>query len=287
MLSIINTWQFNLSLSLIFGILFSQYFKLALKTVRKDGAAVIILQLIAGISLLIWTPVFKMVFPTDIRTYAFLLLAIIFYALNDRLQTTVRKNLEVSVFSVINQLSNVFIIIIGLTIFHESFIITKLIGAGLILLGNMYLFYKKGKLELNKYVVLAIIANMSFAIAMSTDIGISALFNLPIYISITLIVPAILIMLAEKISSSTIIDEYKNANKKYFYTTGVAWGLTILFSLRSFQFGQVTTIVPLSSTAVLLNVIIAYFLLKERGHLLKKIISALIVMAGIYFTVLN
>lgn len=287
MFALINTWQLNLVFTLIFGIFFYQYYKLALKTVKTDGAATVILQLIAGISILIFTPLFSFVFPADIKTYLLLFLASIFYAVNDRLQTTARKHLEVSVFSVINQLSNVFIIIIGLTIFREQFVVTKILGAGLILLGNAYLFYKRGKFELNKYAIYAILANMAFAVAMSTDIGISKLFNLPIYISITLIVPALLIKLLEKIPLSTIKEEYINGNKKYFFATGITWGLTILFSLRSFRFGQVTTIVPLSSTSVLLNVIVAYFLLNERSNLPKKIFAALLVMAGIYFTVLN
>jgi len=287
MLLITNTWQFNLFFTLIFVVLFYQFYKLAVKKVKKDGAATIILQFIGGLSALIWAPLFKFTFPSDFKTYLLLSLAIIFYAVSDRLQTTVRKHLEVSVFSIINQLSNVFIIIIGLTIFREPIIISKIIGAAFILLGNIYLFYKKGKLDLNKHVILAILANLTFAVAMSTDIGISSLFNLPLYIAITLIIPALLIKIIEKIPTSTIIKEYKNGEKKYFYATGISWGLAILFSLRSFQFGQVTTIVPLQSTSVLLNVVVAYLFIKERDNLFKKIIAALAVMSGIYFTVLG
>jgi drug/metabolite transporter (DMT)-like permease len=287
MLSVINTWQFNLFMGLSLMVMFAQFYKLAVKNAKVDGAVTIILQLIGGLSVLIWIPFFKIVFPTDLKTYALLLLAIIFYAINDRLQTTARKHLEVSVFSIIKQLSTVFIIIIGLTIFREPVIISKMIGAGIILLGNVFLLYKKGRLDLNKYVVYSILANITFAIAMSTDIGIAKLFNLPIYISITLVVPALIIFLAEKMSISTIIEEYKHGIKKYYYITGVAWGLAILFSLRTFQFGQVTTIVPLQSTAVIINVLIAYFFLKERDNLPKKILAALIVMLGIYFTVLR
>lgn len=287
---IINTWQFNVILTLIFVVLFYQFYKLAVKNVKKDGAATIIIQLIAGFSILVWTPLFSLNFPdfySNIKIYGLLFLATIFYAINDRLQTTARKNLEVSVFSIINQLSNVFIIIIGLTIFRESFVIYKIIGALLILFGNAFLFYEKGKFKLNKYVMIAIFANMAIAVAISTDIGISKLFNLPIYIAITLILPALIVKIVERIPNTTIIQEYKNGNKKYFYATGIFWGLAILFSLRSFQFGEVTTIVPLQSTSVLLNVVVAYWVLKEKGNIPKKVIAALIVILGITLTVLS
>jgi drug/metabolite transporter (DMT)-like permease len=287
MFAIANTWQFNLLISLICAVLFSQFYKLSVKNAIKDGAVTIILQLIAGLSVLIWIPFFKLQFPTNISTYLLLLVAIVFYAINDRLQTTVRKHLEVSVFTIIKQLSTVFIIIIGLTVFREPLVITKIIGATLILLGNIFLFYTKKGFNVNKYVLLSIVANITFAIALSTDIGISNLFNLPIYISTTLVVPALMIFLAEKISISSIIEEYKLGNMKYYYVTGITWGLFILFFLRSFNFGQVTTIVPLQSTSVLLNVIVAYFFLKERSNLVKKIAVAIIVIAGIYLTVLN
>jgi len=287
MLAIINTWQFNLFFSLIFGILFYQFYKLTIRNVKKDGAITIILQLIAGLSVLIWMPFFNFKFPTNLKIYILLFLATIFYAINDRLQTAAMKYLEVSVLSIINQLSNIFIIIIGLTIFREPLLISKIIGVILILLGNVYLLYRKRKLDLNKYIILAILSNLAFSIAMSTDIGISKLFNLPIYISITLIIPALIIKIIEKIPTYTIIKEYENGEKKYFYATGISWGLAILFSLRSFRFGQITTIIPLQSTAILLNIIIAYLFLKERNNLLKKLLAALIVISGIYFTILN
>jgi len=287
MLAIINTWQFNLFFSLIFGILFYQFYKLTIRNVKKDGAITIILQLIAGLSVLIWMPFFNFKFPTNLKIYILLFLATIFYAINDRLQTAAMKHLEVSVLSIINQLSNIFIIIIGLTIFREPLVISKIIGVILILLGNVYLLYRKRKLDLNKYIILAILSNLAFSIAMSTDIGISKLFNLPIYISITLIIPALIIKIIEKIPTYTIIKEYENGEKKYFYATGISWGLAILFSLRSFRFGQITTIIPLQSTAILLNIIIAYLFLKERNNLLKKLLAALIVISGIYFTILN
>lgn len=287
---IINTLQFNLILSLVFLVFFYQFCKLAVKNCKKDGAATIILQFIAGSSVLVWAPLFPLNFPdfySNLKIYNLIFLSIIFYAVSDRLQTTVRKNLEVSVFSTINQLSNVFIIIIGLTVFRESFVIYKVIGALLILVGNASIFYEKGKFKLNKYVIIAIFSNMALAVAVSAGIDVSKLFNLPIYISITLIGPAIIVKIFEKIPIKTIIEEYKHGNKKYFYATGIFWGLTIFFYFRSFQFGEIITIVPIKSTAVLLNVIVAYFLLHERKNLLKKIIAAIIVMAGISLTVLN
>jgi len=286
-MELFNTWQFNLVGFLISIILFFQFYKLAVKDAVRDGAATILLQGIAGVCILFLMPFLELKFPTEIKYYLLMFAASVFYAINDRLQTTVRKHLEVSVFSIINQLSNVFLILIGITVFREPLVATKILGAALILSGNALLFYNKQKLELNTYSLLAIASTFAFATAISIDIDISRQFNLPFYIMLTLIIPAILVMMFEKIKWKEVVLEYKSETKNYYLVTGVTWALAIFFSLRAFQFGKVTTIVPLQASSVILNVIVACILLKERDNLAKKITAAVLVVSGICVTVLG
>lgn len=285
MVNVINTWQFNIVLYLIGIVIFFQFYKLAVKNAQKDGAATILLQIIGGLSVLCFFPFLPIKFPSDVKVYLFLFLACIFYGLNDRLQTTSRKHLEVSVFSILGQLGTVFLIIVGLIIFKEPFVLTKLLGAGLILFANIFLFYEKGKLKLNKYVWIGVLAKMFYTIAVSIDIGISKQFNLPFYIMLTFLLPAVVIFFGEKIKFSEIIGEYKRPGRINYIITGISWGLLSFFYLRAFQFGAVTTIVPIQASAVLLNVLVAYIFLKERDHKWRKIISAVLVILGIILTV--
>lgn len=198
LIEIINTWQFYVLGYLLFIVVFFQCYKLAVKDAKRDGAATILLQLIAGISILVAFPFFEFKIPTDPKVYALLFGALVFYALNDRLQTTVRKHLPVSTFSILNQLTTVFLIFIGLTIFNEPFVLTKVIGAFVILLANVLLIYKRGMFKVNSYIGLSVLASLFFSIAISIDIGISKQFNLPFYIMLTLVIPAVMILLVEK-----------------------------------------------------------------------------------------
>lgn len=283
---LLNIWQVNLIFYLISVVSFYQFYKLAVRNAKKDGAATITLQLLASIAVLFLSPFFAIKFPSEIKWYVLLAGACIFYALNDRLQTTARKHLQVSVFTIINQLSTVFLIIYGLTIFRDPFSPIKLLGALIILAANILLRYSKGKIEINKYVSIAVLATIAFATAMSIDIGISGHFNLPIYIMLTLFIPALFIVVGERIKLSEIVAEFNSPDQKYYILTGIFWALTIFFSLRSFQLGKVTTIVPLQATNVLLNVIVAYFFLGEKKDELKKTTAALLVMLGIYLTII-
>lgn len=285
-INLLNTWQFNLFGYIFFTVIFNQFYKLAVQSVKKDGAATVIFQTIAGLSVILLAPFLEIKFPSSLKWYGLLIVACFFYAINDRAQTTIRKNMEVSVYTIINQLSSVFLIVYGLTIFRESFSITKIIGAALILLANIILRYSRGKFQFNKYIWLAVFASLSLATALSIDVEISTNFNLPIYITLTLIIPTLMIKTAEKITLSEIKKEYVNGNKKYFYLTGISWSLLIFFMIRAYQFGSFTLITPLSATSVLINVLTATLLFGEKDNLLKKIIASALVIIGVYFTVL-
>lgn len=204
------------------------------------------------------------------------------------MKTTVRKHLEVSVFSILNQLKVFFVVAFGILFFKEAVIPLKILGVVLVFLGNYILLYKKGgKIKLDKYILLAILAAFVFAIAISIDIGISPMFNLPIYISITLLLPLLILFVFERHSIKTVLNEFNQGKKLYFIITGLSWGLVTLFTLRAYRFGDVTTVAPLLSLSVLLNVLVASFFLKERKGILQKVIAAIVVMLGAYLTVIG
>ncbi len=283
-----NTWQLNLLLFLIFNVVFFQFYKLSLQTVQKDGAATIVFQIIAGLSQLALIPLFIWKLPSAMSVFMLLGAACVFYTINDRLQTTVRKNLEVSAFSILSQLGTVFLIVYSFTIFREPVVMSKILGAILIIAANVWLFYKPGagKFVINKYYILGSVALLAYATAISIDIGISDKFNLPFYIGMTLLLPAAMLMASERIRLRDVSVEWSRGSPRYFIITGVAWGLSILFGLRAYQFGEVSVIVPLQAVAVILNVLAAYIFLKERKDAAKKIGAALVVIAGIYLTVI-
>ena len=119
------------------------------------------------------------------------------------------------------------------------------------------------------------------SIGLSVDVGISDKFNMPIYVALTLIVPSLLIFLFDRIKIKDIKNEFKDGNKKSIFLVGCSWGVMIITMLRAYQFGSVTTIAPIASITTILNVFVAYFLLKEKNSLLKKVLAALIVIIGI------
>lgn len=280
-MKILNNWLLYVSLYLILATTFTQFYKITTKTLTKAGTLTVLLELMAGIIVLLLCPFFEMKFPTDIKVYISLGLAIIFYAITDRLNTNVRKEIEASTFSILKQISTVFMIVAGILFFKESFLWNKIIGAILIIFSNILIFYKKGKFKFDKYVLLGVLSNLSFSIAMFLDVSISDNFNLPIYVAITLIAPALLIFIFDRIKISEIKTELKNGNKKAMIITSFTWGLSIFSQLRAYQLGNVTTIAPLCALTVILSVLVGYLFLKEKDGLLKKIFAAILVIISV------
>lgn len=86
---------------LLFATIFTQFYKVATKTLKKAGALTVLLQLVAGLSALVLCPFFEFKFPNNISVYVMLGLSIIFYAISDRINTTVRSGIEASTFSML------------------------------------------------------------------------------------------------------------------------------------------------------------------------------------------
>lgn len=280
-MKIFADFKFYIIIYLIVSVIFNQGYKIVTKNMVRDGAMTILIQIISSIVCILMIPLYEFSLPTDYKVYIFLFLAIIFYTLNDRLGTTARKGLEASTYSILKQLSTVFMIFAGILFFKEPFILNKFIGALLIVFSNVLVFYNKKHFKFNKYLILGILANISLAIALFIDVNYSNEFNLAFYVLLTFLIPLILIFIFERIKVKDITIEYKNSNKFILFLTSISWTLMMISKLKAYELGKVIVVAPISSLAVILNIIVSYFLLKEKDNLLKKIISGILIIIGI------
>lgn len=248
---------------------------------KKDGAMMVLLNGLASFFCLLLIPLFEWKLSSDPIVYMLLGVAIIFYTINDRLEATVMSGVEASTYTIICQLSTVFMILLGLVILKEPFVWSKILGSVLILASNVLVFYKKGEFKLNRYVVLGIFANLSYAVAMFIDVNNSDKLSLPLYVFSTLLIPAVLVFFIERIKIIDVIEEFKNAKKLPMFATIITYGLFILASIRAYQLGEVTVVAPLISLTVISNVIVGYFFLGEKDGLVKKIVASVIIIIGV------
>ncbi len=267
---------------LIITVLFNESYKIISQNMKSAGALTVLVEFIAGIVSCFWIPFFEIKFPTDIKTYLLLGLAIVFYTIQNRLATTARSGMEASAYSIIKQLSNVFVMIMGFLFLKEELTFQKTIGSIFLIGGNIFIFYQKGTWKKNRYLWLGIFANLCMGIALFLDVNSSNSFNLAFYVSITLLFPAILVFITERIKIKDIVNEWKMNSKHLILLTGISWSFMMITKLKSYQLGEVTKIAPLCSLTVILNVLFAFIFLKNRKNIVKKIVVSIFILIGVF-----
>lgn len=267
---------------LIITVIFNESYKVVSQRMKSAGALTILVELIAGLFSLLWIPFFELKFPTDLKVYLLLGLAIIFYTIQNRFATTARSGMEASAYSIIKQLSNVFVIIMGFLFLKEELTLKKVVGSILLIGSNVLIFYQRKTWKKNRYLLLGVLANLCMGIALFLDVNTSNSFNLSFYVSITLLFPAILVFIIERIKIKEITREWKNNSKNFILLTGISWSFMMITKLRSYQLGEVTKIAPLCSLTVILNVLFSFVFLKNRKNILKKIIASILIILGVF-----
>lgn len=280
-MNIFNSWKTWVIIYLISAVVFAQSFKKANRNMKDAGALTILLEVFTALFSLLFIPFFKITFPSDINIYLTLFLVVIIYAITDRLNIEARYGLDPSVFSMLKQLSTVFLIILGFIFLKEEVVARKVIGSIIIIFANILLAFDNGKLKFNKYFIMSFISNFLFAVAMLINVNISDNFNLAIYTIFTVLTPACLITLFGKHSFKNLKEEFALYDKNSFLLSAFTWCLMLISSVRAYQAGDVTLIAPLLTLTSILNTIYEYFICKNKSKFAQKLIASILIIIGV------
>lgn len=276
-----NDWKFWAIFYLVCSITFAQSFKKANRNMKNAGSLTILLEVFTAFFSILFIPFFNFTLTTDINIYITLLIVVIIYAFTDRLNIEARYGLDPSIFSMLKQLSTVFLMIFGFVFLKEKIIIKKIIGAVVIIIANFILTIDKGKIVLNKYFLMSFLSNFLFAIAMLINVNISDNFNLAFYTVITVFFPSILIFIFGRHNIKELVEEFNLYDKKMFILSSFCWALMLISSVRAYQLGKVTTVAPILTLTSILNTLYEYVVLKNKNKFFQKLIASLLIITGV------
>lgn len=280
-MKILLSWKFWVILYLISAVIFAQAFKKSNRNMKSAGALTILLEVFTAFFALFFIPFFDFTWPTDTSVYLTLLAVVSIYAITDRLNIEARYGLDPSVFSMLKQLSTVFLIILGFIFLKEQIVLKKIIGSVIIIFANVLLVFNKGKIKFNKYFIMSFVSNFLFAVAMLINVNISNYFNLAFYTILTVFTPSILIFIFGKYSLKELKCEFNYYDKKYFLLASFCWCLMLIASVRSYQLGNVTLIAPLLTLTSILNTMYEYFVCKNKSKFIQKVIASILIIIGV------
>lgn len=278
----LNNWVTWVVIYLVFATIFSQSFKKSNRNMSDAGSLTILLELLTAFFSLFFIPFFKLTISHNPHTYLILIVVIIIYAFTDRLNIEARYGLSTSTFSMLKQLSSVFLVILSFVILKEKVVITKVVGASLILIANVGLAVDKdGKFKINKYFLMSLVSNILFAFGMLINVNISGEFNLGIYTIITVLFPSILITLFGKHSIKELKEEFNLYDKKRFLLSAFSWCVMLISSVRAYQLGSVSVVAPLLTLTAIINTIYEFIFNKDKSEFIKKLIIGIIIIIGV------
>lgn len=150
----LNKWEVQVFIYLLSSTIFVRAFKRANRDMQDASCLTVLLEIFTALFAIILIPLFEIRFPSDPKIYLILFVTTIIYAITDRLNIEARYGLNPSTFSMLKQLSTVFMIIFGIVFLKESLVPIKILGAILIVSSNLLISYNNGKFEINKYFIM-------------------------------------------------------------------------------------------------------------------------------------
>ena len=267
---------------LVFALIFSQGFKKVNRTMKNASALTVLLELFTGLFAIVMSIFFKYTFPSDIKVYITLFVVTIIYSVTDRLNIEARYGLSPSNFSMLKQLSTVFLVIFGLVFLKEQLVFKKILGAIIIVVSNVMLAVNKdGKFEFNKYFIFCLISNFLFAVAMFINVNISSMFNIGIYTLITVFIPSIIIKLFSRLSFKDLEEEFNLYNKPLFILVSFAWCMMLISSVKAYEYGRISVVAPLLTLTALTNTIYEFIVDKDKKRFYYKLVISILILIGV------
>lgn len=276
-----NNCYFWISIYLVSAVCFSQAFKKANRNMKNATCLTLLLEGFTALFSLCFVSLFPIKFSTNLNTYFIFILVGGIYAICDRLNIEARYGLEPSTFSMLKQLSTVFIIIFGIVFLKQDLIWHKLGGALIIVICNLFLAFNNGKFTFNKYFIMSVISNFLFAVAMLININISNQFNIGLYTFLTVGIPFILILIISRTKLNDLKKEFKLYDKKLFIFSSLTWALMLISSVRAYEVGSVIIVASFLALTSILNSVVELIINKDRKTFFKKIILSILILVGI------
>jgi len=291
-----SSWIFYVVIFIVAQIVFLQTFKYITKDSKSIGALTVLIQIISAVTAAILIPLllplsasvpsFGWRWPGD-AWLPWLLLGISFvlFAVNDRLDATTRKNMDITVDTMLHQVYRLLFFPMLILIIGVPFRWPALVGGIIIVLVNMWLAFDKNKFKFSKYVWIKLLSVVFFAAALTVQLVSldSGDFNLPFFTVLSFGVPALILAGAKQATPFKLVKEIKRKDWWIVVICGVAQTLfcLCLYVFLTLDPAESINANAISAVYVLLNVVFAYIFLKERNKLLKKSIAAIIIVVTV------
>ncbi len=228
---------------------------------------------------------FDKTMPTDLtpKVIFFTVIGCILWGLNGRFEYFAKKHTEASVFAITMKIAPVISFFLSLYFLQESASLKKYLGISLIVIANLLLYIgNKGKIisKQGLYYTLFLATNLAFAWLLDAiNIG---NWGVTIFSIISFATGGIVSGIFPFVKISEIRREIELTPLWQIALLGFFNLIGYAFMLKALTLGPASSVIPIVSSTTPFVVLAGIIFLGEKGHLVRKIISAILTAFAVY-----
>lgn len=277
------SWQLLVGISVLTYSLSILLQRILLKEEKSDPVAYsIVFQIITGLMVGVFAIIRGFSVPNLLPILPNLILMILFYGAGNIFIFRALKHLEASDFTIIFASRTLWTIVAAIFFLKESFNINQFFGTILILISIFIVTGKAKILSLDKGHIYALAGAVAFGLAFANDAFILRIFDVPSYLFIAFILPAIVVWLFNPGATKKMKPLLKGKTLQKLGVLTILYAVSAVSIFLAYQIGRnAAQIAPLNQTSTIVTVIFGIIFLKERADLFKKLLGSVISFIGV------
>lgn len=276
-------WQILLSISILTYSVSVLLQRMLLKNNKSDPVAYsIVFQLLTGILIGIYAVFRGFSTPNLIPLIPNLVLMTILYGAGNVFVFSALKIIDASEFTIVSASKALWTIMGAIIFLKEGFSLQQALGTFLIITSVVLAFWRKQKFTFSRGFIFSVLAALFFGFAFTNDAFILNNFDVPSYLTIIFITPALAVwaVYPKSIAKMKLLFERKILLK--LGLLGVLYAISAITFFLAYQIGKnAAQIASLYQTATIIIVILSIIFLKERTDLWKKLLAVIISFIGV------
>ena len=277
----------NWELFAVMGIITTSIAALFERVLMRDDTSdpisfAIIFQFLLGAITLSLALVFgKFILPTDGTMWFRYIISAFLWAGSTAASLNAMKLLPVGEAIIIGTFNIIVTITLGILLFNEKLSLNTILGTLLIITAILIVFSEKLSFKSRSGIIFALLSAFFGGIAVINDMFILNTYEAFSYTTIMSILPGFVLLL---VFPKQLIKNYRLFNLKIIKTMTL---LAFFYSIQAITYylaieqnAPISKLSPLSKSSIILTVLLAAIFLKEKTHIPKKILAAIIVTVG-------
>lgn len=283
MTGLFSSWQILITISVITFSLSTLLQRVLMKNNKTDSVAYsLFFQICTGMVILIYAFIHGFRMPNLLLYPINTLIMISFYAAANIFVFKSLSLIEASEFTILFVSRAFWTILAAVLFLGEKFLPVQILGTLLVILGVIFVSYRKKSFTLNKGSIYALLGAVFLGLAFTNDAFLVSHFDAASYTGIAFILPGLGIAIYSPKSLLKMKSLFKPSILIKLVLLSIVYGTAALTVYLAYQLGHNAAVLgALSQTSTILTVLLAVIFLKETSQLWKKVLGAIIAFIGV------